>query len=805
MILGGRFRRSAALPVAILAAACALAPVASARSGGGELSPRLAELARPPLRTASPAAQARALSLSPDGPGSLLRQGDRLLVEVRFDHGAAAAADELRAAGAEVIHVSARYQTVTVAAKPAGLPRIEALRPVAGITENLAPLVLGADAPPSTTAAAAPCLGAATSEGDVQLRAAEARQAFGVDGSGVTVGVLSDSFDRDGGAATNAAADVASGDLPGAGNPCGRNDPVAVLDDSEANGADEGRAMAQIIHDLAPGAKLAFATAFTGEAEFASNIERLAKPVAQGGAGAKAIVDDVIYFSEPFFQDGPIAVAADNATAAGASYFSAAGNENLIDPEGRDVASWEAPAFRDAAGCSAGLEAAAGSEHCMDFNPGSGTDTTFGITVATGATLTVDLQWAEPWNGVTTDIDGFLLDASGKPLKAGASLLGSFDDNVGGSQKPVEVFQWQNKTGSSQEVQLAIDRCFDACNPGASDQTAPRLKVVLLQNGGGVTATEYPTSSDGDTVGPTIFGHSAAAGAIGVGAVRYNNNAAPERFSSRGPVAHYFGPVKGTSPASPLATPEVRAKPDLVATDGGANTFFGSSSAGSWRFFGTSAAAPHVAAVAALMLDADEAASPAEIRASLAATAQPVGVFGSYAVGAGLVDALAAIGDLAGATPPVEEPEESEEVPDEKAPEEGEPEGSGEEGGVEETEEGETPPSLVQGPSDAVARGPLPAEQPLDRLAPHTFFLAHPRALIDAGNAKARAIFRFGSNETAATFFCRADAEPYRRCRARRAWRFAAGPHVVRVKARDAAGNFDPTPAVYRFRVSTGR
>ena len=107
--------------------------------------------------------------------------------------------------------------------------------------------------------------------------------------------------------------------------------------------------MAQIVHDLAPGASLAFATAFSGELAFAANIRALA------AAGAEVIVDDVAYFEEPFFQDGPVAVAVDEVTAAGVSYFSAAGNDNLIDGEGHDIASWEAPAFRDSGGCPAAI------------------------------------------------------------------------------------------------------------------------------------------------------------------------------------------------------------------------------------------------------------------------------------------------------------------------------------------------------------------------------------------------------------------------------------------------------------------
>ena len=113
--------------------------------------------------------------------------------------------------------------------------------------------------------------------------------------------------------------------------------------------------MAQIVHDLAPGAAIDFATAEGGEVVFAEHIKDLAS------AGADVIVDDVAYFGEPFFQDGPVAVALDEVAAEGVTYLSAAGNDNLEDAQGHDIASWETPEFRDSAGCPRELEAAAGA------------------------------------------------------------------------------------------------------------------------------------------------------------------------------------------------------------------------------------------------------------------------------------------------------------------------------------------------------------------------------------------------------------------------------------------------------------
>jgi hypothetical protein len=534
---------------------------------------------------------------------------------------------------------------------------------------------------------------------------------------------------------------------------------VDVLEDfNNPQAADEGRAMAQIVHDLAPGTQLSFATAFTGLTAFAGNIEDLAAD------GADVIVDDVFYFEEPFFQEGPVGVAVGKVAAGGVSYFSSAGNNNLI-ASGNDIASWEAAEFRDGA-CPVGAPAYAA--HCMDFDPEpAAVDTTFAVTVSAGATLTGDLQWAQPWNGVTTDLDAYLL-GSGNTVLTKSEFF-----NVTSTQRPFEFLSWNNSSGTAQTVRIAINRCDTVCDEtGSGDSGTPRLKLALLQNGGGVTETEYPESSGGDVVGPTIFGHNGAAGAISVGAVPYNTTSAPESFSSRGPVTHYFGPVGGTKPAPPLGTPLVLAKPDVAATDGGANTFFGSFVSEVWRFFGTSASAPHAAAVAALMLDAKPSLSSAQVRAALTASAQPVGAFGPEAVGAGLVDAFGALDQV---TEPGEEPEE--------------------EGEEEKGEEGLAPPSGKEGPA------PPSTPRAAARRAPSTFFRRHPPAVLETAFATAKAGFRFGSDEASVAFLCKFDRAAFRTCRRRIVWHAEPGRHVLRVKARDVDGNVDPTPAVFRFRV----
>jgi hypothetical protein len=767
MLRGEVFSRLAggAATVAIAAAVSLPSPAAAATLGPKRhdpLSPTLAKLAMPSVRSMPVAQQAEALGMLPSGPGSLQRDGKRVLVRVRFQRGAIVGLDALRDAGARVRSASRRYQTATVAVLPSRLEALAAVRRVASIGPSRAPLLFG---PVASSLGPAPCEGGAViSEGLGQLRVDEARETFGLRGKGITVGVLSDSFNQateavtGGPIATHASDDVLSGDLPGPAGTCsGQQAAVNVLEDGPAGeSADEGRAMLQIVHDLAPHASLAFASAFASEEAFAQNIERLARPTSEAGAGADVIVDDVAYFDEPFFQDGPVAVAVDKVTAEGITYLTSAGNDNLFDSGGNEIASWEAPEFRDAGSCPAPVNAVLGATetHCMDFQPGGATDTGFGIKVEPGEILIVDLQWAEPWNGVTADLDAFLLS------KNETELLAVAPENSIAEQLPFELLGWENSSSKSQEVKLAINRCFGACNPAASALAKPRLKFALLENGRGVEATEYPTSAGGDVVGPTVFGHAGAASALAVGAIRYNATAAPETYSSRGPVTHYFGPVEGPLPAAPLGSPAVIAKPDFVATDCGATTFFAVFGEGDWRFCGTSAAAPHAAGIAALLAQGKPGASPAQIGAAMAGSATAVGTSPPQAVGAGLLDAAGAM-SLLGIVPTTED-----------------------------------------GPSTIVP--PLGAAQQQQALSPSTVpqttIRRHPGHLVRTAHRSVRLVFRFASDQSV-TFLCSVDSSGYRRCPSRMVRRFAPGRHVVRVKAQNGAGLRDPTPAVFRFRV----
>lgn len=421
-------------------------------------------------------------------------------------------------------------------------------------------------------------VGTVTSQGAATVHADQVN-ALGIKGAGVTVGVMSDSFDAAAGAKTHAAQDVASGDLPGVGNPDGDVEPVVVIEDV-ASGSDEGRAMMQIVHDLAPAAKLCFATAFNGEIGFADNIRKLADK--NGPCKADVVVDDVIYFTEPMFSDGVIAQAADEVVAQGVSYFSSAGNRgstmgylagyNKVD---------DATARASAQTVDLSLIAAGSSNGGFHNLATDGKTIDVSRTITFGATSTLVLQWNDPFDAgkVTTDYDLYVYNAAGDQLAAVSA-----DDNFSTDQ-PIEAVQVP--AGTYQIVVVRSDTTTDA-------PTADQVRFVTF---GSVVNGEYMNYTT-----PITFGHNSAAGANGTAAFAWFQDYLPESFSSPGPSIMYFG-----KDGSRLPAPEVRRKPDIGAPDGVNTTFFSGDTAEDSdtfpNFFGTSAAAPHAAAVAALVID----------------------------------------------------------------------------------------------------------------------------------------------------------------------------------------------------------
>ena len=259
---------------------------------------------------------------------------------------------------ADVVTVADAFGVIVAWMQPDVMEVIAARADVLSITAPPPPSTAGRSLTvPPTGWIAAPSCRSVPVESDGPLQSAIARADGGVDGTGITVGVISDSFDVGEDVATTAADDVALGALPGPGNPCGYETPVVVVSDS-TSGSDEGRAMAQLVHGIAPGAQLLFANGFPSAFVMADNIRALV------AAGADIIVDDVSFYAEPIAQAGVVADAIQEARDAGVAYFSSAGNASIVSQNDTQIGGWASSSFTTAP-CPALLQDATVS--CLDF------------------------------------------------------------------------------------------------------------------------------------------------------------------------------------------------------------------------------------------------------------------------------------------------------------------------------------------------------------------------------------------------------------------------------------------------------
>jgi subtilisin family serine protease len=414
-----------------------------------------------------------------------------------------------------------------------------------------------------------------TSEGDVAHNAPLVRKK-GFTGSGVKVGVLSDSVD-------NLAAVQATGDLPPV---------VTVLADAPGN-TGEGTAMLEVVHDLAPDSPLAFATAWRSPAGFAHNIIELAR------SGCKVMVDDVGWSNESPFQDDVISRAVSRVTRDGMLYFSSAGNEgNLLAGtsgtwEGDYVYAWDV-----------------GGWHLHAFAPG----TIANLMLSNPEWIT--LQWSDPLKASGNDYDLVVVDILGNIVNFSMNFQNGFFD-------PYEMIEVNtavpplNYTGHF----IVIGKFF------LHDDRFLHLNACRAQ-------TQYATNG-------TISGHPTVESAFAVSAVSARLRTDPftgaeplEPFTSDGPRRVFYHP-DGTpiTPGNFSSTGGyVRMKPDITAADGVA-----CSAPGFNPFWGTSAAAPHAAAITALLLSAKPTATQAQIWKALTKSALPAPAVWNNVAGYGIV------------------------------------------------------------------------------------------------------------------------------------------------------------------------
>jgi hypothetical protein len=411
-----------------------------------------------------------------------------------------------------------------------------------------------------------------------------ARQRYGVTGKGVKVGILSDSYNNLGGEA----AGIATGNLPGPGNPNGKTTPVQVLEDFLSPiGSDEGRAMAELIHDIVPDAELAFATAFTGTAGFAQNIRKLSFI-----GKCDVIVDDVSYFLEPFFQQGVIAQAADAVAGLGSVYMSSAGNFG------------NQYAYESSFRRSGIIVSVSGRTYELhDFDNGAGVDVLQQLSIPAFSINDIILQWDEPFASVCTGCPGASNNVDLLVAGAGLSFTAVALSSIGGDA--VDYYYLDNFTSGTIVAGLALGY---EVQPGTSapnyvkyvgfNSISTLLTYTVAQTGSGTMLGNNSTMVNGYTIGAAPFFRTPAFGV---------NPPELEAFSSRGRIGGtpLFFDSRGRRYNQPVILP----KPDMTGVDGVNTSFFGfdvpQDPDGFPNFFGTSASAPNVAAVVAMMFEAN--------------------------------------------------------------------------------------------------------------------------------------------------------------------------------------------------------
>ena len=384
-----------------------------------------------------------------------------------------------------------------------------------------------------------------------------------VDGTGITLGVLSDSYDTAFGG-PYAPLDIGNGELP---------DDVTLLKDNASDATDEGRAMMQIIHDVAPGAALQFHTATASPRQFEEGFNALA-------IESDIIVDDITFITEPFFiGNGRIASAVESfVNQPGKFHFTSAGNLANKGYQSTFSSSADVPVTNFIP-----LES---PTRAHLFDGIGGTDYLQEISVVPGTYL-IALQWKELLasqgeSGALEDLDIYVVDDLGR------LLVGSNRVNIAGDPTEIIVFR---ATGSGTANLLITS---------ANGPTNVPFRYIAFYTADANGSPDGLKFEEYFGIGaPTVSGHAMIPNSITTGAVDYRRASAP--------VAETFSSYGGT------LTDGAQLIVDLYAPDGGntASTTIGQDAQcptcdndGVLNFYGTSAAAPHFAGAMALLMSA---------------------------------------------------------------------------------------------------------------------------------------------------------------------------------------------------------
>ena len=467
--------------------------------------------------------------------------------------------------------------------------------------------------------------GSVTSEGDSLHHAINVRTDLNVQGDSIKVGVISDGCVHWG-------LSKGSLDLPS------NFDSTHYIfkdntgtDVSKIGLGDEGTAMMEIVYDLAPHADLYYYGALNDPAGSMAHVDAIYRLVRE--KHCKVIVDDLTWYNQPMFEDNTdstawtVAAAAKWATDTGVVYISSAGNWGTqlagaggflnrfhyqamyadnnpgmnwkykpIPAPGSQPGGWPppvTPGFGPFPLPYADL-------HDFRSTPPPSYDPGLQVRIAGYSWLYVILEWNDPWKASNDDYDLYLYNRTYTMQKA-------FSINPQtGTQNPWEMIGYYNEYPWPDTLNIVINH-IDTIPP----LHEPKLLGMYVS---GCTWAEMSSPEN------SIWGQPGVPSVLAVGAVPYSNDNVIEAYSSHGNYDVYFPGY------------DSRPKPDVVAVDGGVITGAGGfgyhDPFGKWRFYGTSASAPHVAGMAALLLSKCPHMTPAQVHSKFERTAVELGAPG---------------------------------------------------------------------------------------------------------------------------------------------------------------------------------
>ena len=461
--------------------------------------------------------------------------------------------------------------------------------------------------------------GAFTTEGDEILKADQVRDKLDVDGAGVRVAVISDglkgvfagSCTTCGGAGGGP---IASGDLPDAS---GTRTAAGVLTsssggitgrsfqaDSDLEGLPsgqcafdgagaEGTALLEIVHDLAPGAQLSFANADT---DLAFN-----QAVSAMAAANDVVVDDLGFFGMP--SDGTSTISSNTAAALNndsnpiRAYVTSNGNSADEHYYGT---------YSDSGVDGTSVSGIATPGHLHRFQKSGDTTDVLGlgaqpynvVALPTNGEIVIFLTWDDPTGGSRNNYDLYLVqEGTGRVVARSV-------DTQSGSQDPVEALDYVN-AGARDRFHIVVQNVQDQAQ--ARNLNLFSFQPECASDGPLLLAAGHHERHNYNTATRSMAAQGDAGGSpvsvISVGAICsaspaaqgvFNGSPAPDESckDTKHSTIEFFSSLGPTL--------DGRTKPDVSGIDG-----VSVSGAGSFPklFFGTSAAGPHLAATAALVLE----------------------------------------------------------------------------------------------------------------------------------------------------------------------------------------------------------